>query len=348
MHDLVGLDQHLETWAASSAPRRAVASTVSALAGACREIAAAVAAGPLAVNLALSPTKRSGGDLKTELESRAHDLLAKALERAPVAAIATEDTEAPASLTYGAPILAALAPLDGAANVKANVPIGTIFSLLPAPAGAIGIEPAAFLQPGRQQIAAGYALYGPQTVLALSLGAGADIFTLDRESGDFVRTGAHLHVAARAREFAINASNYRHWDMPIRTWFDDCLAGEDGPRGENSNMRWTGSLLAETHRILLRGGVYVYPGDSRHGYRNGRLCILYQANPIAFLMEQAGGRASTGCERVLDRTPRFLQERVPLVFGARDEIERIERYQLDHTPKAETSPLFARRGLFVQ
>jgi fructose-1,6-bisphosphatase I len=348
MHDPSGLDQHLETWAAASAPRRAVASAVLALAGSCRDIAALVAAGPLAANLALSQTKRGGGDLETELESRAYDLLLKALEQAPVAAVATEDMDAPAPLTYGAPILAALAPLDGAANIKGNGPIGTIFSLLPAPAGAIGIESAAFLQPGRQQIAGGYVIYGPQTVLVLSLGAGTDIFTLDRESGGFVRTGAHLHVAARALEIAINASNYRHWDMPVRTWFDDCLAGEDGPRAENCNLRWTGSLLAEAHRILLRGGVYFYPGDARHGYRNGRLRLLYQANPIAFLMEQAGGRASTGCERVLDRTPRLLHERVPLVFGARDEIERIERYQLDHAPKAETSPLFARRGLFVQ
>ena len=190
-------------------------------------------------------------------------------------------------------------------------------------------------------------IYGPQTALALTLGAGTDIFTLDPACGRFVRTAVHVRVPPHAREFAINASNYRHWDMPVRTWFDDCLAGAEGPRGENFNMRWIASMVAEAHRILVRGGVYLYPGDARHGYRNGRLRLLYEANPIAFLIEQAGGCASTGRERILDRMPRLLHERVPVVFGAREEVERIERYHLGQAPKGETSPLFACRGLFV-
>ena len=151
-----------------------------------------------------------------------------------------------------------------------------------------------------------------------------------------MRTAVHVRVPPHAREFAINASNYRHWDMPVRTWFDDCLAGAEGPRGENFNMRWIASMVAEAHRILVRGGVYLYPGDARHGYRNGRLRLLYEANPIAFLIEQAGGCASTGRERILDRMPRLLHERVPVVFGAREEVERIERYHLGQAPKGET------------
>jgi fructose-1,6-bisphosphatase I len=227
------------------------------------------------------------------------------------------------------------------------VSIGTIFSLLPSAANSSGLEPSAFLRAGHEQLAAGYVLYGPHTALALTLGAGTDIFTLDAARGGFVLTGAQVRVAPHAREFAINASNYRHWDTPVRTWFDDCLAGAEGPRGENFNMRWIASMVAEAHRILVRGGVYVYPGDARHGYRDGRLRLLYEANPIALLIEQAGGYASTGSERILDRMPRLLHERVPFVFGAREEVERIERYHFGDVPKGETSPLFARRGLFV-
>jgi fructose-1,6-bisphosphatase I len=255
--------------------------------------------------------------------------------------------EAPVPLSAGAPINVALDPLDGSSNIETNVSIGTIFSLLPAPHGS-STEPAAFLRPGREQIAAGYVIYGPQTVLALTLGAGTDLFTLDPACGQFVRTQANVRVPPQAREFAINASNYRHWDTPVQTWFNDCLAGADGSRADNFNMRWTASMVAEAHRILVRGGVYLYPGDARQGYRNGRLRLIYEANPIAFLMEQADGQGSTGRERILDRVPRLLHERVPLVFGAREEVELIERYHLGKAPKGEISPLFGQRGLFVR
>ncbi len=343
----IDLEQHLAAWAGTDDLRRAAAATVAALAAACRDVAALVAAGPLAGNLAARQHVGAGGDVQTELDLRANDRLVKALESAPVAAIASEEMDAPLPLTPGAPIVVALDPLDGSSNIETNVSIGTIFSLLPTPPGSSGMEPAAFLRAGREQIAAGYVIYGPQTALALTLGAGTDIFTLDPASGLFVRTAAHVTVPPQTREFAINASNYRHWETPVRTWFHDCLAGAEGPRGENFNMRWIASMVAEAHRILVRGGVYLYPGDAREGYRNGRLRLIYEANPIALLMEQAGGRASAGRERILDRVPRLLHERVPLVFGAREEVERIERYQLGLTPKGETSPLFARRGLFV-
>jgi len=347
MCDRLVLEQHLETWAGTDELRSAVASTLTALAAACRSIAAIVAAGPLAGNLGACRSDATGGDVQTELDVRANELLIKVLQAAPVAAVASEEMDAPKILTPGAPIVVALDPLDGSSNIETNVSIGTIFSLLPSPPGSSGTEPAAFLRAGCEQIAAGYVIYGPQTVLVLTLGAGTDMFTFDPARASFVRTDAKVRVPPQAHEFAINASNYRHWDMPVRTWFDDCLAGADGPRGENFNMRWIASMVAEAHRILVRGGVYLYPGDARQGYRNGRLRLIYEANPIAFLIEQAGGCASTGSERILDRIPRKLHERVPLVFGAREEVERIERYHLGRGPKAETSPLFARRGLFV-
>lgn len=345
--DKIGLEQHLEAWAKTDALHQAAASTVAALATACRDLATIIAAGPLAGNLAAHRNEGKAGDVQTELDVRANALLVEALENAPVAAVASEEMDAPLPLNAGAPIVVALDPLDGSSNIGANVSIGTIFSLLPSLPNSSGAEASAFLRPGREQIAAGYVLYGPQTALALTLGAGTDVFTLDATSGHFVRTGAHVRVPPQTREFAINASNYRHWDAPVQSWFDDCLAGAEGPRGENFNMRWIASMVAETHRILMRGGVYVYPGDARPGYGSGRLRLIYEANPMALLIEQAGGYASTGTERILDRTPRLLHERVPLVFGAREEVERIDRYQCGDIPKGHTSPLFARRGLFV-
>jgi fructose-1,6-bisphosphatase I len=347
MDNQLALDRYLEAWAGTDDLRRVAASTLTALAAACRDIAALVAAGPFVGDLAARRQQGSGGDFQTELDVRANDVLIRALQSAPVAAVASEEMDAPLQLKPDAPIIVALDPLDGSSNIETNVSIGTIFSLLPFPPGWSGTEPAAFLRAGREQIAAGYVIYGPQTVLALTLGAGTDLFTLDPARENFVRTRANVRVPPQAREFAINASNYRHWDMPVQTWFNDCLSGAEGPRAENFNMRWIASMVAEAHRILIRGGVYLYPGDARQGYRHGRLRLIYEANPIAFLMEQAGGRGSTGRERILDRVPRLLHERVPLIFGAREEVERIERYHLGNAPKGETSPLFARRGLFV-
>lgn len=346
MSEQISLQQHLEAWAGADELRAATAATVAALASAAREIAQIVAAGPLAGTLGAKRGEAKGGDFQTELDVRANDLLAQALARAPVAALASEEMDAPLPLNAGAPLVVALDPLDGSSNIDTNVSIGTIFSLLPALPGSGSAEPAAFLRAGSEQVAAGYAIYGPQTAFALTLGDGTDIFTLDPARGIFVRTAARVRVPARAREFAINASNVRHWDAPIRQWFDDCLAGAEGPRGENFNMRWIASMVAEAHRILVRGGIYLYPGDAREGYRSGRLRLIYEANPIAFLMEQAGGAASTGRERILDRVPCKLHERVPLVFGAREDVARVERHHLSPEPKPQRSPLFAQRGLF--
>ena len=346
MSDHISIEKHLAVWAKADPLRQAVAATLTTLASACRGIADVVAAGPLAGDLAAYRAAGIGGDVQKELDVAANALLVDALGSAPVAAVVSEELDVPVGLSPGAPIVVALDPLDGSSNIDTNVSIGTIFSLLPTPAGSEGTEPVAFLRPGREQLAAGYVIYGPQTALVLTLGAGTDIFTLDRASATFKRTGRGVRVSHRTREFAINTSNYRHWDAPVRVWFDDCISGTEGPRGEDFNMRWIASMVAEAHRILMRGGVYLYPGDARKGYRNGRLRLLYEANPIAFVMEQAGGGASTGRERILDCMPRTLHERVPLVFGSRSEVEQLECYYVEPHQIGERSPLFGPRGLF--
>ncbi len=345
MSSYLNLDDYLATWAADDAQRLAVAKTVAALADACKEIADIVAAGPLSGQLGKKQSAGEGGDFQTELDIRANMLLIDALRSAPVAAVASEELDVPVELSPGAPLIVALDPLDGSSNIDTNVSIGTIFSLLPAPPGS-GAEPAAFLRPGSQQVAAGYVLYGPQIALVLTLGAGTDIFTLDHGLGVFRRTKPQVQVPPLSNEFAVNASNARHWSEPVRQWFDDCIAGADGPRGRNFNMRWIASMVAEAHRILIRGGVYIYPGDAREGYHSGRLRLVYEGNPIAFLMEQAGGAASTGSERILDRVPCALHERVPLIFGSREEVERLDRHHIAPHLVGEQSPLFGRRGLF--
>ena len=239
-------------------------------------------------------------------------------------------------------------PLDGSSNIDANMTVGTIFSILrsPDPAG----EPRAehFLQPGTAQVCAGFALYGPSTMLILTTGDGVDGFTLDREIGAFVLTHPQLRVPPDCGEFAINASNVRFWEPPVRRYIQECLAGSTGPRGRDFNMRWIASLVAETFRILTRGGVFLYPRDSKEPAAEGRLRLMYECNPIAFIVEQAGGGATTGHERVMECQPRDLHQRAPLIFGSRNEVERIERYhrdQADHGPSFDDS-LFNTRSLF--
>jgi len=345
MSSHVSLEEYLDNWAQGDSAREPIAATVRALAAACKDIADVVAAGPLSGELSELQADKAGGDFQTALDVLANTHLIDALRAAPVAAVASEELDVPVALAPGAPIIAALDPLDGSSNIDTNVSIGTIFSLLRSlPTG--GAEPAAFLRRGDEQVAAGYILYGPQTSLVLTVGAGTDIFTLDRVRGTFVLTRPQVQIPPVSNEFAINASNVRHWAKEVRQWFDDCIAGAEGPRGRNFNMRWIASMVAEAHRILVRGGVYAYPGDAREGYRNGRLRLVYEANPIAMLVEQAGGAASTGRERILDRLPRMLHERVPLIFGSREEVARLERHHIEPYPTGEHWPLFGRRGLF--
>ncbi len=248
-------------------------------------------------------------------------------------------------------------PLDGSSNIDVNVSVGSIFSVLRAPQGVVesGRDPqrdqcdvceADFLQPGAQQVAAGYALYGPTTMLVLSVGNGVVGFTLDPSLGEFMLTHPHIEIPAETHEFAINASNSRFWEAPVKRYVDECLAGKTGPRRKDFNMRWIASMVAEAHRILMRGGVFLYPRDTKDPSKPGRLRLLYEANPIGFLIEQAGGRASTGRRAVLDAQPTSLHQRIGLVFGSKCEVERIEKYHTDPVEVEFESPLFAKHSLF--
>jgi fructose-1,6-bisphosphatase I/sedoheptulose-1,7-bisphosphatase len=238
-------------------------------------------------------------------------------------------------------------PLDGSSNIEVNVAVGSLFSVLRHESG----DPptaADYLQPGSKQVAAGYALYGPSTMLVLTIGKGTHGFTLDREIGNFILTHPNLTIEPDAREFAINVSNERFWEPPIKRYVSECKEGATGIRGRDFNMRWIACVVADVHRILMRGGVYLYPRDTKEPSKAGRLRLLYEANPVAFIVEQAGGAASTGRKRIMDLQPESLHQRVPLIFGSRHEIERIERYHAEYengTDKPYSSPLFAERSL---
>ena len=241
-------------------------------------------------------------------------------------------------------------PLDGSSNIDVNVSVGSIFSILRAPQDVIDsgrdVMDTDFFQSGAEQAAAGYALYGPTTMLILSVGNGVVGFTLDPNLGEFMLTHPSLQVPVDTQEFAINASNSRFWEPPITRYVNECMAGKTGPRGKDFNMRWIASMVAEAHRILMRGGVFMYPRDSKDPSKPGRLRLLYEANPIGFLMEQAGGRASTGRQPMMGVQPTSLHQRIGLVFGSKNEVERIERYHSEPIPRASENPLFAERSLF--
>lgn len=332
------LESALAAWSGSDAGRVAVAETVVALAAAGRRIAAVVRRGAIEGGLAAVTRASSTGDDQKALDVAANDLLLEALVTAPVAAFCSEEMDAAVPMKPGAPLVVAVDPLDGSSNIDTNVSVGTIFSVLPAIA-----EGDAFLQPGNRQLAAGYLLYGPQCALVLTVGDGTDVYTLDPDTDVFVLTARRVRVPEKTAEFAVNASNYRHWDPAFRAYIDECLAGAAGPRGRDFNMRWIASMVAEAHRILTRGGIYLYPGDARRGYETGRLRLIYEANPIGMLIEQAGGGCTTGKERMLDVAPTGLHQRVPLVFGSGQEVAHFERVQSE--PAAHKSPLFGNRGL---
>jgi fructose-1,6-bisphosphatase I len=341
----ISLEAHLSGWSASYSDRRAVAAVVLALAHAARQIADLIARGPLDGSLEAEIGTNVHGDVQKELDVRANALLIAALQTTPVAAIASEELDEPLVCDDSAPLIVALDPHDGSTNIDTDVSIGTIFSILPALADAGG-GMHAFFQPGSRQKAAGYVIYGPQCALVLTVGTGTHIFTLDRASGEFRLTRSAIQIPASAREYAINASNQRHWSGAIRAYFADCIEGEDGPRGKDFNMRWIASLVAECHRILARGGVFLYPADARKGYQQGRLRLLYEANPVALLIEQAGGKAIDSQGPILQIPGMALHQRTPLIFGSRSEVELIGRYVAARHELSERAPLFGYRGLF--
>ena len=270
-----------------------------------------------------------------------------------LAGMASQELDAPKQIPADYPrgkYLLVFDPLDGSGNIDVNASVGSIFSILRAPHDVVesgrDVIEADFLQPGATQVAAGYALYGPTTMFVLTVGNGVAGFTLDPDLGEFVLTHPDIALPPDTQEFAINGANSRFWEPPVKRYVDECLAGRTGPRGKDFNTRWIASMVAEAHRILMRGGVFLYPRDSRESGRNGRLRLLYEANPIALLVEQAGGRASTGRQPMLGVMPTALHQRVGLVFGSRNEVERIERYHHDLAAREPGAPLFAERSLF--
>lgn len=340
----VTLEQYLKDWTLDGATRGAVSATVQAIARSSIAVSGLVSKGALAGKLGRVTARAGEFDEQKEIDVIANDSLIAELRAAPVAAFASEELAEPVTLDATAPLLVASDPLDGSSNVDANVSFGMIFSVLPRHPSSMGA--AAFLRPGSHQLAAGFTVYGPQTVLALTVGSGTHVFTLDRETRQYVLTNRAVSIPSVTKEFSINSSNARFWDEPIRIYIHDCENGSSGPRGFDFNMRWTGSPVADAYRILTRGGIYLYPGDSRKGFHQGRIRLIYEANPIGFVIEQAGGRATTGKERLLDVVPVELHQKAPLIFGSIDEVDRVGRLYSGCDLKGERSPLFGRRGLF--
>ena len=330
--------------AAGSAQQAAVTDVILALCDAAQSIARLLAKGPLGGSLgAETGQDNSDGDSQKALDVLANDHVVRVLEPAPVRYLASEEEDAILTLREDAPLAVAVDPLDGSSNIDVNVSVGTIFSVYTASKEGAS---ASFFRPGSEQIAAGYFVYGPHTALMLTTGDGVDLFVLDPEYRTFRLAQPALVIVPSTSEFAINASNYRHWLEPVRTFIDDCLEGVDGPRGKDFNMRWVASLVAETHRIFSRGGVFLYPADMREAYANGRLRLIYEAAPIAMLVEQAGGLAIDGTRRILDRIPTELHQRTPLIFGSSEKVARIQNYHTDPGYSRGQSPLFRTRGLF--
>jgi fructose-1,6-bisphosphatase I len=329
------LHEHLAQWAGEDAQKGAVAETLGKLAQAGIEMARTIAFGPLAGDMAAKRGALAGGDTQKELDAVTNRIVTDALKASPVAWMGSEEDSEAVALNAGAPLAVNVDPLDGSSNIDTNVSIGTIFSILPAK----GSSP--LLQPGRDQLAAGYIIYGPQTAIVISLGQGTHIFWLSPDTGEFLLAKPDVKIPEVTREYAINSSNFRYWDDSIKAYMLDLKLGADGPRKADYNMRWVGSLVADAFRILTRGGIYIYPGDGRKGYANGRLRLLYEASPIAMLIEQAGGACTTGTARILDVEPASLHQRVPLIFGSKAEVEEVAHYYREPHSPGDRSPLFS-------
>ncbi|WP_183097956.1 class 1 fructose-bisphosphatase [Nocardioides pelophilus] len=318
---------------------------------ACTAISRRIASGALTDLLGQAEVVNVQGEQQQKLDVVANEIFLRATEwGGQLGGMASEELDDPYPIPSTYPrgkYLLAFDPLDGSSNIDVNVSVGSIFSIMRAPHPGQDATVADFLQPGREVVAAGYAIYGPSTVLVLSVGRGVHAFTLDPQLGEFFLTNEDITLPATTSEFAVNSSNQRFWERPVGRYIDECLAGVAGPREKDFNMRWVASLVAETHRILTRGGVFLYPRDTKDPAREGRLRLLYEANPIAFLVEQAGGLATTGTDRVLDVEPTSLHQRIGFIFGCREEVERIVRYHEDPDDVAEAEyPLYGLRGLY--
>ncbi len=322
---------------------------------ACKRISFIVGGGALAAAQGWVDSINVQGERQMKLDVIANDIFLRTHEYGGhLAGMVSEELEAPYQIPAEYPLgryLLVFDPLDGSSNIDINAPVGSIFSVLKAPQGAAPVTTQDFLQPGSQQLCAGYAIYGATTMLVLTLGHGVHGFTLDRGFGEFILTHPDMRIPVETSEFAINASNERFWEPPVRRYVVECLAGHGGVRGKDFNMRWIASLVAEVHRILIRGGLFMYPKDTKEPSKPGRLRLLYEANPMAMIVEQAGGSASHGRGRILDLVPTELHQRVPLILGCKSEVERIDLYHLEHDQGLDriySSPLFKERSLFIQ
>jgi len=305
---------------------------IETIARACKAISVRVNKGALSDSLGSAMTKNVHGEAQKTLDVLSNEILLEANEwGGNLAALASEEMEDPRPIPTHYPrgeYLLLFDPLDGSSNIDVNISVGTIFSVLRCPKNPDGsyCDPneKAFLQAGRHQVAAGFAVYGPTTVFVITVGDGAHGFTLDRETYTFVLTHPDIRIPADTQEFAINMSNSRRWEPPVKRYIDECLAGKDGPRGKDFNMRWVASMVADVFRVLSRGGIFMYPRDAK--YQDGRLRLMYEANPMAFIVEQAGGAATDGATRILDLQPKALHQRVAVVLGSKNEVDRVSSY----------------------
>lgn len=303
---------------------------IEVVARACKTISHAVGKGALGEVLGSAESENIQGEVQKKLDIISNEILLEANEwGGHLAAMASEEMESIHLIPNRYPkgeYLLLFDPLDGSSNIDVNVSIGTIFSVLKAPEGLAVPTEQDFMQAGHLQVAAGYAVYGPQTMLVLTTGNGVNCFTLDREMGSWVLTQKNMQIPLDTQEFAINASNKRHWHAPVTRYVDDMLAGKTGPLGKDYNMRWIASMVADVHRILNRGGIFMYPADAREPDKPGKLRLMYEANPMAMIVEQAGGLATDGKQRMLDIQPTKLHQRVPVFLGSKNEVERVLQY----------------------
>ena len=321
---------------------------------ACKYIASAVSRGALNDPAGtVVTTINVQGEEQKKLDVISNEIMIHEVEfGGGVCGMVSEENDEPVEISENKPrgrYLIVFDPLDGSSNIDVNLTVGTIFSILRAPDGCTHPTKADFLQAGTEQVAAGFALYGSASMIIITTGDGVHGFTLDREIGAYILTHPTMRIPEETREFAINTSNQRHWEAPVRHYVEECIAGKSGVRGQDFNMRWVASLVAEVFRILMRGGLFMYPRDTKDASREGRLRLLYEASPMAMIVEQAGGAASTGRERILDIEPRDIHQRVPLILGSRREVERLDRYHEAHDrgeKLAFETPLFKERSLF--
>jgi fructose-1,6-bisphosphatase I len=297
---------------------------------ACKKIAHAVNKGALIGVLGSAGSENIQGETQKKLDVITNDIFIAENEwGGHLAAMASEEMDEiypiPAKFPKGKYLLT-FDPLDGSSNIDVNISVGTIFSILRCPAGVTNPTAADFMQPGTKQVCAGYALYGPSTMLVLTTGKGVNGFTLDSDIGEFMLTHPKMQIPVDTQEFAINASNRRYWEEPVQRYVEECVKGKDGGREKNFNMRWVASMVAEVHRILTRGGIFMYPFDTKEPGKAGKLRLMYEANPMSFIVEQAGGLSSTGRERIMELQPTGLHQRVPVILGSKNEVERIVGY----------------------